>query len=70
MFEWIASVVTDPNVRWILFGSMLLGFSSGLIGSFTYLRKQSLIGDTLAHAALPGICIAFMLSGVKSTFYS
>ncbi|GAK42515.1 metal ABC transporter permease [Paenibacillus urinalis] len=68
MFEWIASVVTDPNVRWILFGSMLLGFSSGLIGSFTYLRKQSLIGDTLAHAALPGICIAFMLSGVKSTF--
>ncbi|MCM3785948.1 metal ABC transporter permease [Neobacillus mesonae] len=68
MIEWIASIIADPNVRWILLGSMLLGFSSGLIGSFTYLRKQSLIGDTLAHAALPGICIAFMLSGVKSTF--
>lgn len=60
--------MTDPNARWIMLGSMLLGFSSGMIGSFTYLRKQSLIGDTLAHAALPGICIAFMLSGVKSTF--
>jgi manganese/zinc/iron transport system permease protein len=45
---------------------MLLGFSTGMIGTFTYLRKQSLIGDTLAHAALPGICIAFMLTGVKS----
>lgn len=60
--------MTDPNARWIMLGSMLLGFSSGIVGSFTYLRKQSLIGDTLAHAALPGICIAFMLSGVKSTF--
>ncbi|MFD1268738.1 metal ABC transporter permease [Paenibacillus motobuensis] len=57
---------TDPNMQWILMGSLLLGIGSGVIGSFTYLRKQSLLGDALAHAALPGICIAFMLSGVKS----
>jgi manganese/zinc/iron transport system permease protein len=56
----------DPNMRWIFFGCLLLGLSSGVIGSFSYLRKQSLVGDTLAHAALPGICIAFMLTGVKS----
>ncbi|WP_454193755.1 metal ABC transporter permease [Paenibacillus sp. Marseille-Q7038] len=68
MMNWIISIMTDPNARWIMLGSMLLGFSSGMVGSFTYLRKQSLIGDTLAHAALPGICIAFMLSGIKSTF--
>lgn len=60
------SLLTDPNMQWILLGSMLLGLSSGVIGTFSYLRKQSLIGDTLAHAALPGICIAFMLTGVKS----
>ncbi|WEK53432.1 MAG: metal ABC transporter permease [Candidatus Cohnella colombiensis] len=60
------NLLTDPNLRWILFGSMLLGLSTGVIGTFAYLRKQSLIGDTLAHAALPGICIAFMLTGVKS----
>lgn len=57
---------TDPNMQWILAGSLLLGLGSGVIGSFTFLRKQSLLGDALAHAALPGICIAFMLSGVKS----
>lgn len=57
---------TDPNMQWILMGSLLLGLGSGVIGSFAYLRKQSLLGDALAHAALPGICIAFMLSGVKS----
>ncbi|WP_080832062.1 metal ABC transporter permease [Cohnella massiliensis] len=60
------NLFADPNLRWILLGSMLLGLSSGVIGTFSYLRKQSLIGDTLAHAALPGICIAFMLTGVKS----
>ncbi|SDF14221.1 manganese/zinc/iron transport system permease protein [Fontibacillus panacisegetis] len=53
-------------MQWILMGSLLLGLGSGVIGSFTFLRKQSLLGDALAHAALPGICIAFMLSGVKS----
>lgn len=50
-------------------GSMLLGLSSGVLGSFAYLRKQSLMGDALAHAALPGVCIAFMLTGSKSIFF-
>src|SRR5206468_1988796 len=67
MFDWL-NVLQDPNARWILFGSMLLGLSSGVIGSFAYLRKQSLMGDALSHAALPGVCIAFMLSGSKSIF--
>ncbi|WCT55066.1 metal ABC transporter permease [Paenibacillus kyungheensis] len=67
MFNTIGALILDPNVRWIIVGCMLLGLSSGVIGSFMVLRKQSLIGDALAHAALPGICIAFMLSGVKST---
>lgn len=62
----IWSMLTDPNMQWIFIGCTLLGLSSGVIGCFSYLRKQSLIGDTLAHAALPGICIAFMLTGIKS----
>ncbi len=66
MMSTLLGWLTDPNMQWILMGSLLLGIGSGVIGSFTYLRKQSLLGDALAHAALPGICIAFMLSGVKS----
>src|SRR5688572_15324146 len=30
------------------------------------LRRQGLLGDTLAHAALPGICLAFLLTGAKT----
>ncbi len=65
MAGWF-DIFLDPNAQWILFGCMLLGLSSGVIGSFAYLRKQSLMGDALSHAALPGVCIAFMLSGSKS----
>lgn len=65
----LLELLQDPNTQWILFGSMLLGLSSGVIGSFTYLRKQSLMGDALAHAALPGVCLAFMITGSKSIFY-
>lgn len=65
--EWM-SVFSDPNTQWIVMGTMLLGLSSGVIGSFAYLRKQSLMGDALAHAALPGVCLAFMITGTKSVF--
>ncbi|GGG76016.1 metal ABC transporter permease [Paenibacillus radicis (ex Gao et al. 2016)] len=60
------TLLNDPNMQWIFISCTLLGLSSGIIGCFSYLRKQSLMGDTLAHAALPGICIAFMLTGTKS----
>ncbi|GAB7388581.1 hypothetical protein BSNK01_24190 [Bacillaceae bacterium] len=61
---WIT--LSDANVRWVLAGTMLLGLSSGVLGSFALLRKHSLIGDAMAHAALPGVCLAFILYGSKS----
>lgn len=62
-------LLRDPNAQWILMASLLLGLSSGVLGCFAYLRKQSLMGDALAHAALPGVCIAFMLTGSKNIFF-
>lgn len=59
----------DPNTAWVLAGTMLLGLSSGVIGAFAFLRKRGLMGDVLSHAALPGICIAFMLTGTKNPFF-
>jgi manganese/zinc/iron transport system permease protein len=54
-------MLQDPNVQWVLIGTILLGIASGVLGSFALLRKQSLLGDAMAHAALPGICIAFLI---------
>jgi manganese/zinc/iron transport system permease protein len=69
MMSKLIELLQDPNVQWILMASVLLGISSGVLGSFSYLRKQSLMGDALAHAALPGVCIAFMLTGSKSILF-
>lgn len=55
----------DPNTRWVLAGCMLMGISSGVLGSFALLRRRSLIGDAVAHAALPGVCLAFLLTGSR-----
>ncbi|WP_051145183.1 iron chelate uptake ABC transporter family permease subunit [Thiomicrorhabdus sp. Kp2] len=51
----------DINALWVLTGSVLLGMSASVIGGFAFLRKRSLIGDALAHAALPGVMMAFLL---------
>ncbi len=55
----------SANVVYVLLGCVALGIGAGLIGSFSFLRKRSLIGDALAHAALPGVCMAFILSGTR-----
>src|SRR3954469_21712258 len=49
------------NTAIVLSGAGLLGASAGLIGNFAVLRKRALTGDALAHAALPGLCAAFLL---------
>lgn len=56
----------DYNVAIVLLGTSLLGACTGLVGSFAVLRGRALAGDALAHAALPGICIAFLLVQERS----
>lgn len=56
---------SSANVVYVLAGCIILGISAGLLGCFAFLRKRSLLGDALSHAALPGVCVAFMLTGTK-----
>ncbi len=46
-------------------GSAALGIVSGALGCFALLRRQSLLGDAVSHAALPGIALAFLLARSK-----
>lgn len=50
----------------VMVGSSLVGCVSGALGGFAVLRKQSLLGDAISHAALPGIAIAFLLTMTKN----
>ena len=49
----------------VVLGALVLGVVAGVVGTFAVLRQRSLVGDALAHAALPGVCAAFLLTGAK-----
>lgn len=54
------------NLTWVVIGCALIGAGASLVGSFAYLRKQSLVGDAVAHALLPGVALSFLLFEEKS----
>lgn len=56
----------DYTLRSIALGAGLLGLVSGILGTFAVLRRQALLGDAISHAALPGIVLAFMLTGSRA----
>ena len=51
------------TVQVVALGGSILGAISGALGCFAILRRESLVGDALSHAALPGVAIAFLLAG-------
>lgn len=54
------------TVQIVILGTLVLGLTSGALGSFALLRKQSLLGDAISHATLPGVCLAFLITRSKS----
>jgi len=67
MQEFIEFIsLREPNVRYVVLGSILIGASAAVVGCFLFLRKRALVGDALAHSVLPGICVAFLLFKTKN----
>ena len=66
MIELLRDLLFDYTIRNVALGSAILGAVGGALGSFAVLRRQGLLGDALAHATLPGVCVAFMLTGTKN----
>src|SRR5262245_1268508 len=59
----LLSLLDTSALRTVAAGAALLGLVAGAVGAFAVLRRQSLQGDMVSHAALPGIAVAFMLGG-------
>lgn len=62
----LLNIFDSPALVTVLLGSMLISAMSALIGTFSFLRKRSLIGDVISHAVLPGIALAFLLTSTKN----
>ncbi len=67
MPDLLTDLFLDYTLRTIALGTMILGIVSASLGSIALLRRQSLLGDAISHAALPGVAVAFMLTGSKSS---
>jgi manganese/zinc/iron transport system permease protein len=52
---------------WIIVSGSLIAISCGLLGCFLVLRKMAMVGDAISHAVLPGIVLAYLLSGSRDT---
>ena len=65
--EYFELLWNDYTLRTITLGTAVLGAICGMLGSFAVLRKESLLGDAISHAALPGIALAFLITGAKDT---
>lgn len=63
--EFLGQFLLGHTFRTVAAGAAAMGLVSGVIGSFAVARGQSLLGDAVSHAALPGVVVAAALAGVR-----
>ena len=61
-----SDLLFNYTLRTVAMGTAVIGAISGVLGCFALLRKQSLLGDAISHAALPGVVLAFILTQSRS----
>lgn len=61
----IIAILNTYTFQIVALGTGILGVLTGIIGSYVTLRKESLLGDALGHASLPGVVLAFMITGER-----
>jgi manganese/zinc/iron transport system permease protein len=52
---------------WIVVIAALAAGACALLGNFLVLRKMSMMGDAISHAVLPGLAIAFLVTGARAS---
>ncbi|MGE5538461.1 MAG: metal ABC transporter permease [Gemmatimonas sp.] len=64
--DWVSGPLAEPGaLRRALVACLALSLGSGPVGVFLVLRRMSLIGDTMAHAILPGVAAGFLIAGMS-----
>jgi manganese/zinc/iron transport system permease protein len=57
-----------PGTVWIVAMGFLVTMACGLVGNYLMLRRMALVGDAISHSVLPGLAIAFLISGSRNSW--
>ncbi len=57
-----------PDWLWIILIGSLVAVSCSLVGTFLVLRRMAMLGDAISHSVLPGIAVAFLLTGSRNSW--
>lgn len=52
---------------WIILTAILVSSSASILGCFLVLRQSVMMGDAISHAILPGLVLAFFISGSRDS---
>ena len=55
----------SSNTLLVAVAMAAVGMAAGVVGCFSVLRRRALIGDAAAHATLPGVALAFVITGSR-----
>lgn len=68
MMTLVASIAWNWHVDgWIVLAGGLCALSCALLGNFLVLRRMSMMGDAISHAVLPGLAVAFLVTGSRAS---
>lgn len=56
------------DALYIIITATLIASSCALLGTFLMLRKMSMVGDAISHSVLPGIVLAYLISGSRDSY--
>jgi manganese/zinc/iron transport system permease protein len=66
MTDLLALLMESSTVRTVALGAILIGATAGAAGCLALLKRESLLSDAISHAALPGICLGFIIAGQRN----
>ncbi|MEO0405377.1 MAG: metal ABC transporter permease, partial [Bacteroidota bacterium] len=56
---------SNSAINVVILGTVLLGVTSAVVGSFFVIQKKSLVSECIAHSVLPGVMVGFLIAGEK-----
>lgn len=63
ILQWLSEPLALPFMQRAVLAAVLIGMVSGVVGVYVVTRGMAFLGDALAHSILPGVAVAYLISG-------